>query len=124
MQINDHHINGNQNSIFCPPEPGKPNPYEDRVIGQLRSRIVRHGQKGNTCIYTAMQILLDEAKNPKYERSLGEKLLAKHRKELTEWSKKWNPIQELITAININHTRCTKATAPFLLQVLEKTQEK
>jgi hypothetical protein len=87
-------INNNPNSVFCPPEPGKPNPNEPRIPGQLRSRVVRQRQKGDTCVYYGLQILLDEAKNPKNERSRGEQLLSNHRKEIIAWTERWEPIRQ------------------------------
>lgn len=118
-------INNNPNSVFFQPEPGKPNPNEPRIPGQLRSRVVRKGQKGRTCVYYALQILLDEAANPKNERSPGEQLLSNHRKEITVWSHKWVPTREYIGEIKKrNLIECTRATVPFLIQCLLQRKAK
>lgn len=108
--------NNDYNSVFCFPEPGKPNPHEPHIPGQMRSRVVRHRQKGNTCVYYGLQILLDEAKSSKQEQSNSEKLLSFHRRRVTLWTEKWNFIEFLVHEIYNSNLTGTKATSHLLVQ--------
>ncbi len=85
----------NSNFVFCPPEPGKPNPKEPKIPGTTRSRVFQSEQKGPTCSYYAMQILRNEHRIGKKLRKdfltvrHFEKQLSIHRKNSTEQSNKW-----------------------------------
>lgn len=116
-------INNNPNSVFCAPPPGKPNSNEPRIQGRLRSRIVRHSQKGDTCLYSALQILRDEAKPPKSDRSQAEKLLSRHKKTLNKWTDKWGPIEKTVSEIYESGLNCTREKAPLLIQASKEHKE-
>jgi hypothetical protein len=73
---------------FCPPPPGKPDSKKlPDSTSKQRPRIVQSPQKGDTCMYYALQILRNEKKpikNPEAPRQLqptaAEKSISKYRK--------------------------------------------
>lgn len=82
-------IKNSPHYVFCAPQPGKPDPKYDPTLGKPRGRVIQKPQKGNTCLYYALQILLNEkkiGKNPsssQLETREQEKKFSMHRKELT-----------------------------------------
>ncbi|MES2344857.1 MAG: hypothetical protein V4494_02825 [Chlamydiota bacterium] len=117
----------NLNYAFCAPEPGKPNPYEPKVPGQMRSRVVFKGQKGPTCGFYAMQILRNENKIGKYpslaqeQESKIEKMLSCHRKEITAFDQKWKFTIDFAEGLSDNYSGKEKMIAKqFLINVAKK----
>ncbi len=93
--------------VFCPPLPGKPGPYA--ADGASRLRIPQSVQKGETCIYYALQILRNERKIGKYSsrklpesrfiERLDEKAISKYRKSKTKADYKFGPLFSFEKAI-------------------------
>ncbi len=75
-------------SFFCIPSAGKPNPNEPST-GAPRSRVKQNHQKGDTCLYYALQILRGKhkiGKNPSQAQQTArkeEKAFSDHRKRFT-----------------------------------------
>lgn len=111
-------------SFFCIPLPGKPNPME-AISNQPRSRVKQSGQKGDTCVYYALQILRDEnriGKNcppEKLEKREIEKKVSQLRKNITKIPAFRSDDIVLDFAENINNSLpknvCTKGSAQKIL---------
>lgn len=113
-------IDFNHNSIFCPSLPGKPDPHVSLIPGQQRARKDQESQKGNTCIYYALQIVRNNTKSPKNQKSSEEKLLSNHRKQITIWTKKWGEIEYLSQIFYEQFPDCTQNKARLYMQAINK----
>jgi hypothetical protein len=77
------------NSVYCFLPPGKPDPYDVPKGNEPRKRVPYNGQKGLTCSYYALKILIDNKATPRCEQSYQrtkEKAISLHRKQMTKLS--------------------------------------
>lgn len=106
---------GSSHLVFCPPQPGKPNPNEswDLATGDTRSRVAQSPQKvGETCFYYALNMIRTRiGKHPALSQiraRANEVAYSNHRKRLTQIDEtiKWQ--LDLAEALTARLGRCTK----------------
>jgi hypothetical protein len=79
---------------FCPPLPGKPNPKKSYSgTAPLAERVLQLGQKKNTCLYYALNIIRDRVgKNPtafQTKAREAEIIVSERRKKQTKLQEEW-----------------------------------
>jgi len=116
-----------ESSTFCLLPPGKPDPYHIPKEGEPRKRVSFHGQKGDTCWYYALKLLIDNKATPKSEKSdqrTHEKAISLYRKQMTKLTSDYAYSKELANLISSSNPQAPRELRNYSLKLaVEKAED-